>query len=77
MLHLVNLTGQNVWRGQMPDYVPVGPLAVRVRLSEGIAGAGVQPLVAGETVRGEREGDWLTFAAPSVCDHEVAVVGAG
>ncbi len=76
VLHLVNLTGQNVWRGQMPDYVPVGPLAVRVRLPEGVAGAAVQLLVAGETVRGEREGDWLTFAVPSVRDHEVLVVGA-
>jgi hypothetical protein len=74
ILHLVNLTSSGTWRAPVDELIPVGPLRLRIRLPQGMAGRNAKLLVSsGETpvtVRGE----WAEFQVSSVLDHEVVVV---
>ena len=56
------------------ELIPVGPLKVRVRLDEGVAGRTLGRLVArrGEAIV-PRDG-WAAFEIPSLLDNEVIVI---
>ncbi len=74
ILHVVNLTNAGTWRGPVEEFIPVGPLRVRIRLTDGIGGQRVRLLVSSATPNVDCTDGWATFVVPSVLDHEVAVV---
>jgi hypothetical protein len=74
ILHLVNLTNAAAWRGPMEEYIPVGPLAVRVQLPQGVAASGAACLVSGRKTPLKVSQGWAGFDLPSVVDHEVLVL---
>jgi hypothetical protein len=71
VLHLVNLTSAATWRAPVEEFIPVGPVKVRVR---GGAAGRVRLLVAGGQRPAAARGGWVEFEIPSITDHEVAVV---
>jgi hypothetical protein len=74
ILHLVNLTSAGTWRAPMDELIPVGPLQVRVKLPEGVAGRSAKLLVsAGSTPVASRQG-WAELSVKSILDHEVIVL---
>lgn len=73
-IHLVNLTNPMMMKGPLRDFVPVGPLTVRVRLPLGQKARGVQLLVAGGAPRAEEAAGLLSLSVPAVRDHEVAAI---
>jgi hypothetical protein len=72
ILHLVNLTGTDT--RPMYEFVPVGPLQVRVRLAEDVSGGACRLLVAGGQVPLSVEAGWARFEVGRIVDHEVAVI---
>jgi len=73
-VHVVNLTNPMMMKGPLRDFVPVGPLTVRVRLPQGRKPRAVQLLVAGGAARAEEAAGVLTVSVPVVRDHEVVAV---
>jgi hypothetical protein len=74
VLHLVNLTSAGTWRIPVEELIPVGPLTVRVKLPEGVAGKKVLLAVSGGTTTASNQGGWAQFEVKSVLDHEVVVI---
>ncbi|MBI4875400.1 MAG: beta-galactosidase [Acidobacteria bacterium] len=74
ILHLVNLTSAGTWRAPVDELIPIGPLAVKVRLPEGVRGRRVRLLVAGAAAAAKLGGGWVSFGVKSVLDHEVIVI---
>jgi hypothetical protein len=74
VIHLVNLSNEAAWRGPMDEYIPVGPLRLRVRLPRGIAGATAVCLVSGARSATAVQQGWATLTVPRIADHEVLVI---
>ena len=74
ILHLVNLTSAGTWRQPVDEYIPIGPVKVRVKLPEDVRGRNVQLLVSDQKVSGKVEKGWIQFAVNSILDHEVVVI---
>ncbi|MBI4622710.1 MAG: beta-galactosidase [Verrucomicrobia bacterium] len=75
ILHLVNLTSAGTWRAPVEEFIPVGPVRVRVKLPENVRARRVRLLVGNETPRPASEAGWIRFELKSILDHEVAVIG--
>jgi hypothetical protein len=79
ILHLVNLTNPGAWRAPVSEFVPVGPLRVRVRLPSDMRAAAEEGLLAHYLVSDEvapavvTDG-WAGFEVLTVVDHEVVVI---
>jgi hypothetical protein len=75
ILHLVNLTSAGTWRIPVEELIPVGPLSVRLKLPEGVAGKRLLLAVAGGTATPvRRQNGWAQFEVKSILDHEVAIL---
>ncbi|MBW3629228.1 MAG: beta-galactosidase [Gemmatimonadetes bacterium] len=75
ILHLVNLTNAATWRGPVEELIPVGPLQLRVRVPDGVAGDRLRLLVAGRSADAVSSGGWARFELAQILDHEVVVIG--
>ena len=75
VLHLVNLISAGTWRGPIDELIPIGPLQVRLKLPEGVAGKSLQYLVSGAKAAVRVKEGWISFEVKSILDHEVIVVG--
>jgi hypothetical protein len=73
-VHLVNFTNPMAMKGPFREFVPVGPLTVRVRLPEGRRARRVQLLSAGMVPTAAEAAGALTVTIPAVRDHEVVAV---
>lgn len=74
IVHVVNLTNEGAWRAPIDEWIPVGPIAVRVRLPESLHPRRIECLVSGARASlGVRQG-WAEFELKSVLDHEVTVI---
>ena len=73
-VHLVNLTNPMMMKGPLREVIPIGPLAVRIKLPEGARARKVQLLTAGTTPRTETAARTITVTVPSVDVHEVVAI---
>jgi hypothetical protein len=74
ILHLVNLISAGTWRGPIDEFIPIGPLEVRVKLPEDVKGRVSQLLVSGGKVSAGVKQGWATFEVKSILEHEVVVI---
>ncbi len=74
ILHLVNLTSAGTWRQPVHEFIPIGPLRIRVKLPVGMHGQNVKLLVANRAVSAVVEKGWCRFEIKSLLDHEVVVL---
>jgi hypothetical protein len=74
ILHLVNLTGHEVGSAPAHEYIPVGPLTVRLHAPKWSDGGAARSLVHGGDIPSHRDGEWLSFTLDRIVDHEVVVV---
>jgi hypothetical protein len=74
IVHLVNLTNANTWRGPVEELIPIGPLKIGVQLPADLSGSKLRLLVSGgQPVLVIADG-WARFELPSILDHEVAII---
>lgn len=71
ILHIVNLTATEP--RPVHEFIPVGPLRIRLRL-DGLQRQSARLLVAGGELSGRLEDGWLCMDLPRVVDHEVLVI---
>jgi hypothetical protein len=62
------------WRAPLEEFIPIGPVTVRVKLTKGISGRSAQLLVSGERARVTVKDGWAEVKVPSILSHEVVVV---
>jgi Hypothetical glycosyl hydrolase 6 len=74
ILHLVNLTNEGAWRAPIDEFVPVGPIQIKVKLPAGVRGNRVQYLVSGTEPSVALRDGWAAFEVKSITDHEVALI---
>jgi hypothetical protein len=74
ILHIMNLISAGTWRGQVDEYIPIGPLTVRVKLSDGVSGKNIRMLVSGQKATTSVKNGWCQFRVNSILNHEVVVL---
>lgn len=74
ILHLVNLTNSGAWRAPIDELIPIGPLQVGIRLSQGVSGGNAKFLVSAGAPAVTVNQGWAEFQVGSILDHEVVVV---
>jgi Hypothetical glycosyl hydrolase 6 len=74
VLHVVNLTNTATWRAPIDELIPIGPLQVRVKLPQGIAGRSAKLLVSAASTPVTVNQGWAEFPVKSILDHEVVVL---
>jgi len=70
VVHLLNLNNANAWRTPVQEFVPVGPLRLRVRAGEVSRAVS---LVNEARLPMKRRGNWYEVEIPRIVDHEVVV----
>jgi hypothetical protein len=71
IVHLVNLSNEAAWRGPMDEFIPVGPLTLRVRTA---AAPSATCLVSGAKPPVTLKEGWATLELPRLLDHELVVL---
>jgi hypothetical protein len=74
IVHLVNLTNANTWRGPTEELIPVGPFKVGVKLPDGVDGKTLRLLVSDQKPALTVVDGWARFELTSILDHEVVVI---
>jgi hypothetical protein len=74
ILHIVNLTSAGTWRQPVDEYIPVGPVKVKVRLPDGVNAVKLRPLVSSLEIGFTSKDRWTEFAINSISDHEVIII---
>jgi hypothetical protein len=73
ILHLVTLTSAATWRAPLDEYIPIGPLKVRVRLTRQAASSAQLRVAKGMRPVSLNAGI-ASFEIASILDHEVVVL---
>jgi hypothetical protein len=73
ILHLANLNNAT-WRAPIEEFIPVGPIRLRVKLNKDVAGHSARLLVADQTVQVRSVNGWAEISVPAVLAHEVVVL---
>ena len=74
VLHIVNLSNSATWRQPVDELTGIGPLKVRVRLTDGVKGKTVRSIVTNQPVVAKAENGYCHFEIKTVLDHEVIVL---
>jgi hypothetical protein len=74
IIHFVNLTSAATWRAPLDEYIPVGPIHVKVKLTDHVKGEYPNLLVAGQRITAETENGWSKFQLSSITNHEIVVL---
>jgi hypothetical protein len=74
ILHIVNLTSAGTWRQPVDEFIPVGPVKIRIKLPEDVRGRSLNLLVSGQKTPATVEKGWAQFTINSISDHELAVI---
>ena len=74
ILHMTNLISAGTWRTPMDEFIPIGPISVRVKLAKDIPGKNINMLVSGQKISSVVKDGWCHFQVKSILNHEVIVV---
>ena len=74
IIHLVNLTNAATWRQPLDEFIPVGPITVKVKLPEDVNGEFPKLLVSGQRIVAEVSDGWSRFQIASILNHELVVM---
>jgi hypothetical protein len=74
ILHLTNLISAGTWRAPIDEYIPIGPISIRVRLTEDVQGKNLKLLVSGQNISAVVRNGWSQFKINSILNHEVVVI---
>ena len=74
ILHITNLTSAGTWRKPTHEYIPIGPITVKIKLTKDVKGGNLKLLVADQKIPAEVKDGWSQFKISSILNHEVIVV---
>lgn len=73
ILHLVNLSGYNLYQGYAEEYLPVGPISVFFK-ANGFTPGCVYMKVSDREINYKMDGSWLKIDIETLVDHELIVL---
>ena len=74
ILHIANLISAGTWRQPIDEYIPIGPISVRIRLTEDVQGKNLNLLVSAQKSTAVTNNGWCQFSIKSILNHEVVVI---
>jgi hypothetical protein len=74
ILHIANLISAGTWRGPIDEYVPVGPISVKIKLTKDVQGKNLNMLVSGQKISATVSNGWSQFKINSILNHEVIII---
>jgi hypothetical protein len=74
IMHMANLINAGTWRQALDEYIPIGPVSVRLRLTDDVQGKNLNLLVSGKKIAAEVKDGWSHFRIDSILNHEVVVL---
>ena len=74
ILHITNLISEGTWRQPVNEYIPIGPLSVKIKLPKDIKGEYLNLLVSGQKISAIVKDGWSQFQINSILNHEVIVL---
>lgn len=74
ILHVNNLISAGTWRAPIDQFIPVGPISFRVKLTEDVPGKNIKLLVSGENAGAVVKNGWVQFKVNSILAHEVVII---
>ena len=74
ILHITNLTSDGTWRKPIHEYIPIGPITVKIKLTKDVKGEYLNLLVAGQKISAVVRDGWSQFKINSILNHEVIVM---
>ena len=74
ILHMTNLISAGTWRTPMDEFIPIGPITVKLKLTKEIQGKSINMLVSGQKIPAVVKDGWCHFQIKSILNHEVVVV---
>lgn len=74
ILHITNLTSAGTWRQPIHEYISIGPISVKIKLTNDVKGEYLNLLVAGQKISAVAKDGWSHFQINTILDHEVIVL---
>ena len=74
IIHFTNLTSAGTWRQPVDEFIPIGPVKVRVKLPADVPGKSMKLLVSEQKISFTPDQGWVIFIISSITDHEVVVI---
>jgi hypothetical protein len=74
ILHIANLVSAGTWRQPIDEFVPIGPVSVKIKLTKDVQGKNVNMLVSGQKITAAVANGWCQFKINSIASHEVMVI---
>lgn len=75
IVHITNLNNSAAWRKPVEEFVPSGPLDLRIKLSPDVKPSSARMLVAEKSMPFTVADGWVSVRVPSVLAHELIVIG--
>lgn len=74
ILHITNLISAGTWRGPIDEYIPIGPISVKIKLKEDVQGKNLNLRVSNKKLSAKVKDGWCQFKLDSILNHEVIVI---
>lgn len=74
ILHIANLISEGTWRQTIDEYIPIGPLSLKIKLNKDVKGNNLNLLVSGKKIQAIVKDGWSHFTIHSILNHEVVVI---
>jgi hypothetical protein len=74
ILHIANLISAGTWRGPIDEFIPIGPVSVKIKLTKDVKGEYLNLLVAGQKISAIVKDGWCHFQIQTILNHEVVVI---
>lgn len=74
ILHVANLISAGTWRTPIDEFIPIGPIKVKIKLTKDIQGKNINMLVSGLKISATVTNGWSEFKINSILNHEVIVI---
>jgi hypothetical protein len=74
ILHMANLISAGTWRSPIDEFIPIGPITVKLKLTKDVQGKNLKMLVSGQKISADVKNGWSHFQIRSILNHEVVIL---
>ena len=74
ILHMANLISAGTWRQPIDEFIPIGPISVKIKLAKDVQGKNLNLLVSGQKIPATVNNGWCQFKIGSILNHELVII---
>jgi 2-keto-4-pentenoate hydratase/2-oxohepta-3-ene-1,7-dioic acid hydratase in catechol pathway len=71
---MANLISAGTWRQPIDEFIPIGPVTVKIKLAKDVQGKNLNLLVSGQKIPATVNDGWCRFKISSILNHELVVI---